>query len=119
MREEDSFHMFFEKFRASAQKIEVNDPKLHRKRNVSSRYEDGKARAEFISTVEEHYRQFLYQTIDMVTKFICNRFQQKNCIETFKIIENLLLKALREEDLSLELLSFFAMTWISLNKKSN
>ena len=65
-----------------------------------------KARAEFISTAEEHYRQFLYQTIDMVTNFICNRFQQKNCIETFKIIENLLLKVLREEDLGLELLSF-------------
>ena len=55
MREEASFHMFFEKVRASAQKLEVNDPKLPRKRKVPNRYEDGKAPAEFISTVEEHY----------------------------------------------------------------
>ena len=47
MREEVIFHMFFEKVRASAQKLEVNDPKLPRKRKVLSRYKDGEAPAEF------------------------------------------------------------------------
>ena len=58
MREEASFHMFFENVRASAQKLETNNPKLPRKRKVPSRYEDGEAPTEFVSTVEEHYRQF-------------------------------------------------------------
>ena len=75
MREEASFHMFFEKVRASAQKLEVNDPKLPRKRKGPSRYEDGEAPAEFVPTVEEHYRQIFYQTIDMVTNRIHDRFQ--------------------------------------------
>ena len=75
MREEASFHMFFEKVRASAQKLKVNDPKLPRKRKGPSRYEDGEAPAEFVPTVEEHYRQIFYQTIDMVTNCIHDRFQ--------------------------------------------
>ena len=58
MREEASFHMFFEKVSASAQKLKTNNPKLPRKRKVPSRYEDGEAPTEFVSTVEEHYRQF-------------------------------------------------------------
>ena len=75
MREEASFHMFFEKVSASAQKLETNNPKLPRKRKVPSRYEDGEAPTEFVSTVEEHYRQIFYQTIDMVTNCIRDRFQ--------------------------------------------
>ena len=93
MREEASFHIFFKKARASAQKLEVNDPKLPRKRKVPSRYEDGEAPAEFASTVEEHYRQIFYQTIDMVTNCIRDRFQQRDYTETFPTMENLLLKA--------------------------
>ena len=54
MREEAGFHMFFEKVRTSTQKLEVNDPKLPKKRKVPSCYEHGEAPAEFVSTVEEH-----------------------------------------------------------------
>ena len=103
MREEASFNRFFEKVRVSAQKREVNDPKLLRKRKVPSRYEDGEAPGEFISTVEEHYRQIFYQTINMVTNYIRDRFQQKDYIETFQLMENLLLKALCKQDFGLEL----------------
>ena len=57
MREEASFRMFFEKFRASKQKLEMDDPKPPKKRKVLSHYEKGKAPIEFVPTVEEHYRQ--------------------------------------------------------------
>ena len=60
MREEAGFHMFFEKVRTSRQKLEVNDPKLPKKRKVPSCYEHGEAPAEFVSTVEEHSRQVFY-----------------------------------------------------------
>ena len=66
-------------------------------------YEDGEAPAEFVSTVEEHYRETFYQTINMVTNCIRDRFQQKDYVEAFQTMENLLLKALREEDFGLEL----------------
>ena len=49
--------MFFEKFRASKGKLEIDDPKPPKKRNVSSHYEKGEAPIEFVTTDEEHYRQ--------------------------------------------------------------
>ena len=39
MKEEASFNMFFENVTASAQKLEVNDTKLHMKKKVPSHYE--------------------------------------------------------------------------------
>ena len=116
MREEAGFHMFFEKVRTSRQKLEVNDPKLPKKRKVPSCYEHGEAPAEFVSTVEEHYRQIFYQTIDMVTNCICDRFQQKDYVETFQTMENLLLKALLEEDFGLEFQQIFSFFVCDLDK---
>ena len=59
MREEAGFRMFFEKFRASKRKLEIDDPKPPKKGNVLSHYEKGEAPVEFASTVEEHYHQIL------------------------------------------------------------
>ena len=116
MREEAGFHMFFEKVGTSTQKLEVNDPKLPKKRKVPSCYEHGEAPAEFVSTVEEHYRQIFYKTIDMVTNCICDRFQQKDHVETFQTMENLLLKALLEEDFGLEFQQTFSFFGSDLDK---
>ena len=57
MREKASFCMFFEKFRASRWKQEIDEPKPPKKRKVLSHYEKGEAPVEFVSTVEEHYHQ--------------------------------------------------------------
>ena len=57
MREEASFLMIFEKVRASKWKLEIDDPKLPKKRKLSSHYEEGEAPVEIVSTAEEHYRQ--------------------------------------------------------------
>ena len=53
--------------------LEINDPKLPTKRKVLSHYEEGKAPVEFVSTVEEHYRQIFYQVVDIVFSFIRDR----------------------------------------------
>ena len=60
MREKASFHMFFEKVKASKRKLEIDDLELPSESKLSSHYEDGKAPVEFISTVEEQYRQNFY-----------------------------------------------------------
>ena len=57
MKEEASFRMSFEKFRASKGKLEIDDPKPPKMRNVLTRYEKREAPVEFASTVEEHYHQ--------------------------------------------------------------
>ena len=54
--------MFFEKFRASKWKLEIDDPKPSKKRKVLSHYEKGEAPVEFAPTAEEHYRQMFIST---------------------------------------------------------
>ena len=49
--------MIFEKVRASKWKLEIDDPKLPKKRKVSSHYEEGEAPVEIVFTAEEQYRQ--------------------------------------------------------------
>ena len=46
---------------------------------------------------------FFYQAVDMVANCIRDRFQQKDYIETLQTMENLLLKALHDEDFGLQL----------------
>ena len=89
--------MFFEKIRGSAQKLEFNDSKLPKKTRLPSSNEEGEAPAEFVSTVQEYYRQIFHQAIDVIVNCICDRFQQKDYIETHQTMENLLLKALCEK----------------------
>ena len=95
--------MFFEKVRASKRKLEINDLKLPKERKSSSHYEEGEAPVEFVSTVEEHYRQIFYQAVDMVVSCIRDRIQQKDYIETLQAMEILCLKVFREEDFGHEL----------------
>ena len=64
MREEASFHLVFEKLRASSRRLEISYPWPPRKRKVLSHYEEEKAPVEFVSTVEGHYRQVLYQATE-------------------------------------------------------
>ena len=52
----------------------------------------------------------------MVINCIRDRFQQKDYIETFQTMENLLLKALREEDFGLELQQISSLFGSDLDK---
>ena len=99
MREEPSFRIFFERFRASKWKLEIDDPKPPKKRKVLRHYAEGEAPVEFVSTVEEHYTRFLSQ--------------HKDYIGTLQGMEILLLKVLHEEYFGHELsqyLCFLAMS---------
>ena len=89
MREEAGFRMFFEKVNASKWKLEIDDLELPSEGKISSHYEEREGHEEFASTVAS--------TIAKI--FI----QQKYYFETLQTMENLLLKALREEDFGPEL----------------
>ena len=43
-------------------KLEIDDPKLPKKRKVLIHYEEGEAPVEFVSTVEAHYNQIFIST---------------------------------------------------------
>ena len=67
-----------------------------RKRPARVRYKVGNAEAEFHDTVEDQYRQIYYQAIDTVVGTIRDRFDQDR-YKTYLNLENLLLKAIRNE----------------------
>ena len=73
-----------------------------KKRKVSSHYEEGEASAQFVSTVEEHYRHIFCQVV-MVVSCIRDRIQQKDYIEALQAMEILLLKVFHKEDFGHEL----------------
>ena len=82
--------------------FEKDDPKLPRKRNVSSHYEEEEAHVEFVSKVEEYdHHFFIKQLKQLSTVFVIDI--NRDPIETLQTTEILLLKALREEDFGHEL----------------
>ena len=82
MTDEANFFMFFEKVSASVRKLQIGDPKLPRKRQVSMKkesfYKKGETPTEFVSTVKEHYSQFNYQVfvIHFIRKITSKLFRQ-------------------------------------------
>lgn len=65
-----------------------------RKRKVPARFEDGDAEAEFVSTVESHYRQIYYAAIDHMTCAITDRYDSQD-FHTYLQSEQLLLKCVK------------------------
>lgn len=94
MRSEDSFCLFWNNVNKQAQKSSVERPKLPRKRKVPARFEDGDAEAEFVSTVESHYRQIYYAAIDHMTCAITDRYDSQD-FHTYLQSEQLLLKCVK------------------------
>ena len=89
MREEASSCTFFEKFRVSNWKLEIDGPKPPKKRKVLSPYEKAEAPVEFVSTVEGYYHKILISA-EIYT-------------EIPQVIEILLVKLLHEEEFGHEL----------------
>ena len=81
--------------------MNVVEPSLPRKRKRPTRYEVGNAEAEFHETVEGQYRQIYYQAVDTIVGTIRDRFDQDG-YKTYLNLENLLLKAIRNESFEQE-----------------
>ena len=81
--------------------FEKDNPKLPRKRKVSSHGEEEEAPVEFSKLTNTI--TIFYQSIEIVVNCICNRFQRNNHIEILQKMEKMLLKVLHEEDFDHEL----------------
>ena len=74
MREEASFHMFFEK----------DDSKLPRRRKVPSHCEDGQTPLELVFKVEEYYRQFFMKQLIWLSTVFTIDFSRKTTLKLFR-----------------------------------
>ena len=100
IRNDDSFHLFWQRVVAESGSKGVNEPQLPRRRKAPCRIGvngTAHAQAEFPTTVEARYRTVYYKALDLVTSCIKTRFDQ----EDYKIhsaCESLLLKTVIGED---------------------
>jgi hypothetical protein len=102
IRNDEHYELFWGKVTRMAEEVDVDEPKLPRQRKRPPRYEDGKAAPEFHSTPKDYYRSIYYEALDLITQTIKDRFDQPG-YRVYQCLENLLLKAAKQEDFSEEL----------------
>ena len=81
---------------------DVNEPKLPWLWKYPAHFEEGKAPTEFHSTVKEFYCCIYYEALDLIVESIRDRFDQPG-YRVYQCLENLLLKAAKQEDFTEEL----------------
>ena len=85
-----------------ASERDVNEPKLPRQRKYPAHFEEGTAPTKFHSTVKEFYCRIYYEALDLIVESIRDRFDQPG-YRVYQCLENLLLKAAKQEDFTEEL----------------
>ena len=106
IRDDTYFDLFWQKVESLRSSLDVEEPKLPRKRKVPRRYEEGTADAEYFDDCKAHYRQQYYEALDIITTSIKDRFDQPG-YRIYQQLQELLLKAIRKEDTD-ECFSFVA-----------
>lgn len=73
MRSDASFKLFWQVLTVKAQKLDIGEPTLPRKRKAPRRLEIGDGESEFHPNVEDQYRIIYYEALDLI---IDDRFDQ-------------------------------------------
>lgn len=102
IRNDVSFTLFWKKVNLFADKCDISEPTLPRKRKAPSRLDDGLAPPEFPSSVEDHFRQIYFEAVDNVIGRLKDRFEQSGYV-TYSHLEQLLIKACQGDDFAHEL----------------
>ena len=102
IRSETNYKLFWKKVTHLAEKLEVSEPVLPRRRKVPKRLDDGTAAHEYPSTAEDHFRQIYYEALDLIISCITERFDQPG-YQIYHKVEDLILKAAKQQDYQHEL----------------
>ena len=97
IRTDESYEMFLKLVLKKASEFDISEPKLSRQRKTPKRFETGLGEPYFPQTVEEHYKKFYYEVLDLVVASIKKRFDQPG-FGTYKNLQNLLIKAANQEN---------------------
>ena len=76
------------------QDIDVDGPKLPRKRNVPRKLDEGSARADFPTDGKTYYRQSYFEALDFAISIIQDHFDQPD-FSIYRSLEQLLLNTIR------------------------
>ena len=81
MKTDENCHLLWEYVKQKATKLDVDAPKLSRKRRAPTRIEEffcGKAAPEYANDVTSHYCRICFQFLDCIINAIEDRFDQKD-----------------------------------------
>ena len=98
IRDDHSFDLFWEKVELERQSLDVEEPLLPRRRKTPRRIDDGITVGDFPDDAKTFYRQQYYEALDLIISSINDRFDQPG-YKIYKQLEDLLLKAIRKEDI--------------------
>ena len=104
MRSDEKFNLFWKDVENKAAILDVDPPRLPRKKRVPARIEEclgGSATPEFDDDVVSHNRKIYYEALGCIINAIEDRFDQED-FKTYIKLENLLLKAAKESDFDSE-----------------
>ena len=101
-RDAEQYDLFWQLILKKSSALDVSEPRLPRKRIAPRRYEVGTGESHFPEGVEEHYCQIYFEVLDLAITCVKKRFDQPG-YRTYQVTENLLLKAVRGEDFTVEL----------------
>ena len=91
IRTDEDFNLIWKLVQKKASHFDISEPKLPHKRKAPKRFCSWEWRVS-LSTVEEHYRKYYYEVLDLIISSIRKRFDQPG-FETYKNLQNLLIKA--------------------------
>ena len=102
IRNDELFHLFWEKVSLFAKSLEVDEPQLPHCRKWPSRYEEGTSTGDYPSDLKDLFRQQYFEVIDLIIACINDRFDQPG-YKIYRQAEELLLKSCKKEPFQSEL----------------
>ena len=119
-RSDDAFDLFWKNTLKQKDELQVEDPKLPRKRRVPGRLDDDDVETHYFpSTAKDYYHQIYFQAFDVITACIKARFDQPD-FRKYVSLQDLFLKAIKDqswEDEIREVCSILALISMSIGWK--
>ena len=100
IRCDSMFELFWENITKKGKSLKLSEPCLPRRRRVPRRLEDGNS-VSYPATPKDYFRRIYFEAFDLITTCITDRFDQPG-FRTYQNIEQLLLKAVKNEDFETE-----------------
>ena len=92
MHTDENYELFWARILKLRDEFAVDEPTMPQKRKMSARYEDGITPSDFPSCPKTHHRQIYYETLDLISSFILQRFDQSG-FRTYHVLQDLILNA--------------------------
>ena len=97
LRDDGMFDLFWKKVENHSLSLDVDEPKLPRKRKAPRRYEEGAAEPGFHDDCKQYFRINYFEALDLIISSVKETFDQPGYV-IYKNLQDLLLKAIRKED---------------------